>query len=188
MRAALYERDTLRTYEAAWRAHDAHLRALVVIVWIGVLAGCSVVRLDAYQSEQALWASAQQASPQKPRPTLNLGRVHELAGDLATAEAAYRRTAALAMLPGRTPYEQRFIVAAVETNLAHLDMKRGNLASAMRRLDAILVQWPDFPYAQYNRGAILWAVGACDLALAAFTVAQRGDAALAMPSQPCGAP
>lgn len=152
----------------------------------GCLAISTFVRVQTvWQSDQTLWADAVRTSPRKPRVVMNLGRAYELAGDVVTAEAAYRSVIWLSWDPRRSAYVRRFSQAAAETNLAHLEMKQGHLASALQILDGTLTDFPTFPYAHYNRGWILWTLGVCDLARESFGRAFAADPTLPRPTGAC---
>ncbi len=153
----------------------------VLLIW----AGLTHAQLAVWQDEQTLWRQAAMVAPFKLRPTLNLARARELAGDLVSAEMGYRAVIALTADPQLAAHDRRFAHAAAVTNLAHLQMKRGNLASAMRQLDEALIVWPDFPYAHYNRAVILWSVGACAQADASYRSARQSDPNLVAPPAPC---
>lgn len=158
---------------------------IVVGVWLGALALTTAIRCGVWQSDAALWADARHKAPTKPRPVMNDGRVHELAGDEAYAERCYREVIWLTWDDRRSAYVRRYSVAAAETNLAHLLMKKGQLASAMHVLDQTLEGWPSFPYAHYNKAAILWAIGACNDAELEYQIAMAGDPQLPPPKTPC---
>lgn len=163
-----------------------HLRRrIVVALWLLSLSLATSIRCRVWASDRALWADAVEKAPLKPRVVMNDGRAHELAGDTEAAERAYRRVIGLSFDQRRSLYVRRFSQAAAEVNLAHLDMKAGRLASAMRKLDDTLADFPTFPYAHYNRGAIFWAVGACEDARTEYRLALSGDPSLPMPTDPC---
>jgi tetratricopeptide (TPR) repeat protein len=144
----------------------------LVLLWLVSVPVLTWQRVHVWQSEKALWAEALRASPLKPRPWINYGRTVELAGDLDGAERAYREAISLSFDPRRHPLQQRFAMVAAETNIAHVYMKRGLNASAMRILDQVLATWPNFPYAQINRAALLSSVGACQEAAKAIAMAR----------------
>ncbi len=156
-----------------------------VAFWLLSLSAATSIRARVWQSDRALWADAAAKAPQKPRPVLNDGRAHELSGDPAYAETAYRKAIGLSFDGRRSAYVRRFTQAAGEVNLAHLRMARGEMASAMQILDQVLEEWPAFPYAAYNKGSILWAFGYCDDAIVEFKTALAGDPTLPPPKQRC---
>ena len=158
---------------------------VLVAVWLLGLPVLTRARVAVWHSEQSIWEDAVKKAPEKARPIMNLGRAHELAGDEVLADAAYRRAISLSFDPRRTEYDRNFTQAAAETNLAHIAMKHGQLASAITILDMTLRHWPDFPYAHYNRGSILWAVGACEDARQEYAIARFGDPALPGPHGEC---
>ena len=145
----------------------------------------TAARVTVWQSDMTLWSDAVWHTPLKPRPVMNLGRAYELQGDDAMAETLYRKVIWLTFDERRSEYVRKFSQAAAETNLAHLHMKAGRMAQAMKILDMTISTWPDFPYAQFNRGSILWAYGACEDATKAYAVAQAGDPSLPMPVANC---
>lgn len=158
---------------------------LGVTIWLLSLSAVTSRRLHVWHSDFDLWTDAAAKTPGKPRPVMNEGRAHELRGDTAFADQAYRRTISLTFDERRSAYVRRFTQAAAETNLAHLAMNDGRFASAMRILDGTLTEWPDFPYARYNRAAILWVFGACDDAIHDYVVALHADASLPSPKGQC---
>jgi tetratricopeptide (TPR) repeat protein len=159
-------------------------RWLLILAWLAVLAMTAHRRLDVWQNEETLWADAAAKAPLKPRPVLNLGRVHELRGDLGFAEQSYRDVIHLAS--DRRRGDWQFAKAAAESNLAHVFIKQGRFASAMTVIEHGLFEFPAFPYLHYNRGAILWQHGACDDAQRDLTTARASDPNLAEYPEPCG--
>lgn len=160
-------------------------RGLGLLVVCGWWAGLTHDRLAVWQDELSLWTAAAAVTPTKIRPVLNLARARELKGDFVSAEMGYRAVFDLTADPRRSTRDRRFARAAAVTNLAHLNMKRGNLASAMRQLDEALILWPDFPYAHYNRAVILWWVGACAEAERSYALARAYEPGFIAPSEPC---
>ncbi len=158
---------------------------IAIATWLLGLAVTTSIRARVWRSDQALWSDAVAKAPDKPRPVLNDGRAHELAGDVTYAETAYRRALSLSFDERRSAYVRRFTRAAAETNLAHLRMNRGEWASAMRILDDTIRDWPAWPYGHYNRGSILWIYGACDAAWTEFAIAHQGDPSLPPPKGTC---
>lgn len=154
-------------------------------LWLSVLSLTTLVRCTVWTSDLRLWADALDKTPDKPRAILNDARAHELAGEDAYAEARYRAVFWLTLDDRRPLVVRRFALAAAETNLAHLAMKRGQMAQAMRILDGTLAWWPDFPYAHYNRGTILWLYGACADGAAEYAIALKGDPWLPPLREPC---
>jgi len=69
--------------------------ALVVLAWVA-LSTALLQRVAVWRSEAALWADAARRNPESSRVANNLGYGLMRAGDLAGAEAAYIRAAALA--------------------------------------------------------------------------------------------
>ena len=154
-------------------------------VWSGGMACLTAQRVTIWTSETALWADAVAKAPGKPRPLVNLARQADLQHDLATAERLYRAAVTISHDSRRPPRSQRHVRAAAQTNLAHVLMKRGDAASAMRLLDSILAEWPTYPYAHFNRGYILRAYGLCDEAIKEYEMALAGDPTLVLPSPLC---
>lgn len=140
-----------------------------------------------WTSERALWADAMAQAPQKPRPTLNYGRTLELSGDVPGALVAYQHAMSLALDGRRSNAQQRFALAAAETNIAHAYVRQGLVASAMRILDDTLRWYPDWPYGHFNRGSILWAFGACEEGTREMNIGRSIDPSLPWPSIACGA-
>ncbi len=161
------------------------VRWIVVLGWLGALGALTTIRCAVWQTDAALWADALITSPEKPRVVMNDARTHELAGDVAYADRAYREVIYLSFDPRRSKYVRTFSMAAAETNLAHLAMKEGRMASAMRLLEATLSYWPEFPYAHYNKGSILWVYGACEAAWDEIRYAQSIDPMLPNPKGEC---
>jgi tetratricopeptide (TPR) repeat protein len=161
-------------------------QAGVVCLWVGALGITTWTRCHVWQSDRALWADAVLKAPAKPRAIMNYGRTRELAGDPVTAERLYREVIGICLTEDRRPaYVRRFSIAAAEVNIAHLYMKDGRMASAMRILDQTIAGWPEFPYAHYNKGAILWVYGACDEARSEYLRAQQYDISLPLPTTSC---
>lgn len=160
------------------------MRALVLL-WLLGLPCFTHARVAVWHSEITLWSDASYKAPWKARPIMNYGRARELAGDSEFSEHAYRLALSYSLDPRRTEYDRKFTQAAAETNLAHLAMKVGKLATAMEIIDGTLQQWPEFPYAHYNRGSILWAVGMCEDAKLEYAIARYGDPALPAPVGDC---
>lgn len=158
---------------------------VIVLGWVLGLPFVTFARVVVWHSDETLWADAVRKAPEKARPIMNLGRAHELRGDVTFADTAYRKAIALSFDPRRSDYDMRFTQAAAETNLAHLAMKAGNLAIAMRILDTTLRQWPTFPYAHYNRGTILKVVGACEESATEYGLALRLAPDLPQPIGEC---
>lgn len=156
----------------------------VVLLWLGVLAATSHARLAVWQDEGTLWADAHAKAPMKPRPLLNWARVQELRGDLDTAEGAYRRVIQLS--GDRRRGDRKFSKAAAQSNIAHVYIKQGHFASAMNVIDRALFEYPDFPYAHYNKGVILWLFGRCDQAVIELTTARSVDPNLTEYPSRCG--
>lgn len=153
--------------------------------WLLALGVSTTVRCHVWTSDLSLWTDAAAKAPLKPRPVINEGRAHELAGQPEWAEAAYVRVIGLTWDTRRPAALRRYSKAAAETNLAHLHMKRGELASAMRILDDVARDWPDFPYAHYNRATIFWAYGLCDHAWTEYRRAFLVDPSLPQPKGTC---
>lgn len=145
----------------------------VMVCWMVSLPLLTFQQTHVWTSEKALWANAVKFSPLKPRPHINLGRAFELDHDQANAEDQYLLTISLSYDERRPGWSQRFARAAAETNIAHLEMTHGLNASAMRILDQVIAEWPEFPYAQYNRAVILSAVGVCPEAMHAYQMARQ---------------
>lgn len=148
------------------------VRRVLLGGWLVILAGVTSQQVRVWESEQSLWTQAVAWAPLKPRPHLNLGRAFDVSGGTERAEREYLLTTSLAMNPRREPRMQLFARVAAETNLAHLRMQRGQWATAMRILDQVLVEWPNFPYAAYNRAIILAVAGACQAAGESYQMAR----------------
>ncbi len=114
-----------------------------------------------WASESALWEHAVAVTPNRPRPLVNLGSVYDHSGHRWEAGVAYKRALGESYDVRRGAQWRREVKATVEVNIAHLLMEQGYLASAMRELDTTIADYPDFPYAHYNRGAVLRLYGAC---------------------------
>ena len=163
-------------------------RLIRIIAVCAVLAGFTVARLPVWRSDITLWSDAAAKAPTKVRTHINIGRQWDVAGELGLAEREYRAAVTMSFNPRYPEHRALEARCAAETNLAHLLMKRGDLASAMRLLDSVLAAWPSYPYAHFNRGFILRAAGACDLARLEFYQAVTppyGDPALTLPSPLC---
>lgn len=60
--------------------------AVVAVIWIVATAG----QVHLWRGpEIGIWLHAVQIAPEKPRPWVNLGRQHALAGDVALAESDF---------------------------------------------------------------------------------------------------
>lgn len=158
---------------------------LALIVWVVALAYVTSGRVRMFSSDMALWEDAYRKAPTKPRPTLNYGRQLEIAGDVVRAESLYRDVIAQAWDLRRPAYMRLSSQAAAETNIAHLRIKSGHLATAYEILEQTLTYWPIYPYAHYNKASILWMVGACHDAAKEYQAALQMDPALSLPSNPC---
>ncbi len=161
-----------------------HWRWAVIGIWLTGLAVTTHTRLAVWQSELTLWTDAARKAPLKPRPVMDLGRAQEIGGDLASAQAAYRRTIELTKDERRG--DRRFAKASAQSNLAHVYMKQGMFASAMIMLNKALFEYPDFPYANYNKGAILWFHGVCDEATRLLAASRNFDPTLTEYQNACG--
>ena len=153
---------------------------------IVLLSGCAVLthqRTTVWRSERSLWEDAVLKAPTKPRPVMNLGRAHDLAGDRELARMYYK-DAVFASFDTRRPlYVRRYVRAAAETNLAHLLMSsggEGDLMAATAMLEQVIAAYPAFPFSHYNMAAILQAAGQCVAARNEIAVARRMDASLTM--------
>lgn len=159
-------------------------RWTVIVLWLAASAVTTHHRLPVWASDLTLWTDAAMKAPLKPRPVMNLGRARELGGDLETAAEAYRQTIRLTGDARRG--DRKFAKAAAQSNLAHVYMQEGRFASAMITLNHALLEYPDFPYAHYNKGALLWFFGACEDATKLLHTARSKDPALAEYKPPCG--
>lgn len=116
---------------------------------------------------------------------MDLGRALEMDGDFTGAMRQFRDVIPLTFDPRRGARANRFALAAAETNIAHLYLRRGDEATALGILQSTLSWWPDFPYAHYNIGRLLWEHGACQSGLEEIQFARRQDITLALPTEPC---
>lgn len=168
----------------------AHLRPRPRVIGPAlVLLVCAVLthqRLAVWQTDRTLWADAVEKAPTRPRPVMDYGRALEMDGDLAGAMQQFRAVLPLTLDARRGARSNRFAMAAAETNIAHLYLRQGQEATAMRVLTGTLKWWPEFPYAHYNIGRLLWEHGACDDGWQELQYARAADPALALPNDPCG--
>lgn len=145
-------------------------------------------RLGVWSSEASLWADAVRKTPTKPRPVMDYGRALEMAGDLDGAMRQFRSVIPLTFDARRGARANRFALAAAETNIAHLYLITGREATALKVLVSTLEWWPDFTYAHYNIGRLLWEHGSCEDGLKEIRFAQSQDSTLSLPGEPCGRP
>ena len=122
-------------------------------------------------SDRALWEQAVAMTPDRPRPHINLGRTYDLEDDYWRAGIAYKTALQEAYDPRRGLLWRKEVRATVEVNIAHLLLRQGYAASAMRELDTVIATYPQFPYAHYNRGATLKFLGACVEAMQEYAMA-----------------
>ena len=156
-----------------------------------VLCACAWLtqaRLAVWHSDLALWRDAAEKTPTRPRPVMDYGRALEMAGDLDGAERQYRQTISFALDDRRGRRANRFAIAAAETNIAHLYLRQGRINDALVVLTSTLGWWPDFPYAHYNIGRVLWEHGACQEGMQEILMARSQDTTLSLPSEPCATP
>lgn len=165
-----------------------------LIAWVFplcVLVTCGYLthqRLKVWQSDLTLWRDAASKTPTKPRPVMDYGRALEMSGDMDGAMEQFRRTISLTLDDRRGAKSNRFALAAAETNIAHLYLRTGKQATALKVLEGTLSWWPDFPYAHYNIGRLLWEHGKCEEGLAEIKFARLSDNTLSYPMEPCGQP
>ena len=134
---------------------------LIVILLLGVAGTITHQRASVWRSELSLWTDATRASPQKPRPWINLGLAMEVAGDMDGALLAHQTALALSYQPRLTQYQQRFSQLASETNIARILAQTGREEAALRMLNDVITKAPLFPHAIYNRGVLLARTGHC---------------------------
>jgi tetratricopeptide (TPR) repeat protein len=154
-----------------------------------VLVVCAIIthqRVSVWYSERTLWADAVAKTPNKPRPVMDYGRALEMDGDLDGALNQFMAVIPLTLDDRRGTRANRFAMAAAETNIAHIYLRTGREASALKVLSGTLSWWPEFPYAHYNIGRLLWAHGACADGLTEIAYARAQDPLLALPGDPCG--
>ena len=158
---------------------------------VALLIGLAVMthqRLAVWQSDLTLWKDAAEKSPMKPRPVMDYGRALEMVGDFEGARQKFQETIPLAFDWRRGERNNRFAVAAAETNIAHIYLRTGHDAEALKILKGTLDWWPEFPYAHYNIGRMLWERGQCDDAQQEMAYARAQDPSLSQPDTPCGHP
>lgn len=143
-------------------------------------------RLPVWRSDLPLWRDAASKTPIKPRPVMDYGRALEMSGDMDGAMEQFRRTISLTFDERRGHKSNRFALAAAETNIAHIYLRTGQQATALKVLEGTLAWWPDFPYAHYNIGRLLWEHGHCEEGLDEIAFARRYDNTLSLPVEPCG--
>ena len=124
-----------------------------------------------WTSEMAVWQQAVTVTPHRPRPLVNLGSTYDHAGQRWQANVAYKQALGESYDLRRGSQWRREVKATVEVNIAHVLMEQGYLASAMRELDITIADYPTFPYAHYNRGAVLRLYGACFEAMREYQLA-----------------
>lgn len=103
--------------------------AILALMWLVSLPLLSYARAETWTDETELWASAQWWSPAKLRPTVELGRMHFLAGDLSRAEQDFRHALVL-WERGRPSYERVGCEIARE-NLVRVLEARGQFAESV---------------------------------------------------------
>ncbi|KAB2958287.1 MAG: tetratricopeptide repeat protein, partial [Thermoanaerobaculia bacterium] len=112
------------------------------------LAAATVARNRVWASPVSLWANAAAGNPANARAWNSLGTARDHAGDLAGAEAAWRRAYEL---DPRTPQ--------LLVNLGTLAQRRGDLATAEALLTRATEVTPDSHGAHYYLGTLLAAGG-----------------------------
>jgi len=115
-------------------------------------------RAQIWRSAEALWREAATASPENARAWTNLGMELQRRGDLAGAEASYRRAWRVALQPAR--------VIGLARNHASLLVTTGRPAEALEVLDRGLALSPNDPGLRTNRAAALGKLGRLAEALA----------------------
>ena len=146
----------------------AAVAAGAVVVLLAVLLRS---RADAWGSVEGFWREAAEASPGNARIQTNEGIALQRKGNLAGAEAAYRRAWAVARDPER--------IARLAGNHASLLLDMGKPAEALAVADRGLSLSPGDPVLWVNRALALGTLGR-----SAEALVDAGRAAAASPADP----
>lgn len=118
------------------------VETVILVAVACALCVLTAARVRIWGDERLLWMDAISSSPDKPRPWVNLGVQHELAGLDGLAADAYRTASVLSENPDRLREERLYGYALAEANLARLQAKRGDVRGAVSRLNQILTRGP----------------------------------------------
>lgn len=119
-----------------------------------------------WHDDRAIWQTAIQASPDKPRPYVNYGAALQKAGDHIGAVRSYYTAIAKSHDDRRTAGTNLYSRLSAQTNLALILVLHGEYQPAWNLLDDVLANpvWPNFPHARYHRGILLALAGECEAA------------------------
>lgn len=92
------------------------ITAVVGVLWTSI----TVSRVAVWGDERALWVSAVQHAPTKPRVWVNVGRMHARHSHPVNAAAAYQHAIDLSAEQGRPEAERRHAAVFARINLALL--------------------------------------------------------------------
>jgi len=146
---------------AAWlRRHRAPAPAMLAL--LAVFAGLTMLRNRVWHDEESLWTDAARRHPGAPVVQLQLGMVHQEAGRLPEAVAAYGRM--LAAHPGHP---------AALVNLGVCHELRGDLDAALDHYRRALKGGALYTKVYNNIGSVLAKQGRREEAAAAFREAIR---------------
>lgn len=156
--------------------HRITFRLLVVVVsaWTVLTWQRALI----WRSELSLWTDATTVSPLKPRGWINLGLAREVAGDLPGGFAAQQTALALSFQPRLSRYQQVFSQVASATNMARMLAQADREGEAKQMLDDIILRYPNFAHARYNRAVLLARIGRCDEGQADAAIARRLEPSL----------
>lgn len=122
--------------------------AAVLVGWVLFLGMLTVKRTEDYTDARTIWRDTVAKAPDNPRAHLNLGGACFDAGDMAAAEACYRR--ALTLRPG---YPEACY------GLGLVLMRTGRAGEAVTQFELALAQAPEFLPVRSDLAGALLAVG-----------------------------
>ncbi len=128
-----------------------------ILAWLALSALLTANRAPDWADEGRLWREAHAASPDKPRPLVNLAALAaDREGDVALARLYYNQ--ALEGARRRGGREQAETELVVRLNLILLRAKAGEVPGAREDFEALVVEVPRFRSRQYVE-EVLWPGG-----------------------------
>jgi tetratricopeptide (TPR) repeat protein len=126
------------------RTARPEVRVLAVLAVVLAACGWSVrAYLPVFQNPMSYWGAAAAGTPFAPRALVNLGLLYERQGDIARAEASYRR--ALDLDP---------VALKANNNLGTILARRQDYVGARRAFEREFAAHPDNADAAYNLGVL----------------------------------
>ncbi|HYR86008.1 MAG TPA: tetratricopeptide repeat protein [Terriglobia bacterium] len=142
--------------------HYSHSRWVALGALVVVLAGMTVARNNVWADNISLWEDAEAKAPQKARPHFNLGQAYQEAQRLPEASREYEH--ALAIKPD---------ISAAYSNIAAIDLDRGQYSKAEQMLLKVTSLSPDFTEGFINLGVFYIRTRATDKAIDALNRAVK---------------